>query len=75
MKKEANFQIYICVRVVLDTFFNLAALLVQLANGTAASVCVNNSSICTMTILAQLNDCHCCNDARSIVQKRLLCFE
>ena len=24
----------------------------------------------TMTILAQLNDCHCCNDARSIVQKK-----
>ena len=23
-----------------------------------------------MTILAQLNDCHCCNDARSLVQKK-----
>ena len=23
----------------------------------------------TMTILAQFNDCHCCNDARSLVQK------
>ena len=23
-----------------------------------------------MTILAQLNDCHCCSDARSIVQKK-----
>ena len=25
----------------------------------------------TMTILAQLNDCHSCNDARSIVQKKM----
>ena len=25
----------------------------------------------TMTILAQLNDCHSCNDARSIVQKKI----
>ena len=24
----------------------------------------------TMTILAQLNDCHCCNDARSLVPKK-----
>ena len=24
----------------------------------------------TMTILAQFNDCHCCNDARSLVQKK-----
>ena len=24
-----------------------------------------------MTILAQLNDCHSCNDARSIVQKKV----
>ena len=24
-----------------------------------------------MTILAQLNDCHCCNDARSFVQKKI----
>jgi len=24
----------------------------------------------TMTIIAQFNDCHCCNDARSIVQKK-----
>ena len=23
-----------------------------------------------MTILAQFNDCHCCNDARSLVQKK-----
>ena len=28
----------------------------------------------TMTILAQLNDCHSCNDARSIVQKKLTFF-
>ena len=25
-----------------------------------------------MTILAQLNDCHCCNDARSLVQKKAI---
>ena len=24
-----------------------------------------------MTILAQFNDCHCCNDARSLVQKKI----
>ena len=23
-----------------------------------------------MTIIAQFNDCHCCNDARSLVQKK-----
>ena len=27
-----------------------------------------------MTILAQLNDCHSCNDARSIVQKKTPCL-
>ena len=27
-----------------------------------------------MTILAQLNDCHCCNDARSLVQKKMFQF-
>ena len=28
-----------------------------------------------MTILAQFNDCHCCNDARSLVQKKSPLYE
>ena len=40
----------------------------------SSSLIFSFAPVVIMTILTQLNDCHCCNDARSLVQKKNLFY-